>query len=555
MKTIWVTFYSYKGGVGRTNALANVAGKLAKMGRRVVMIDFDLEAPGLDSYPEFAKTRKQGVVEYIHRFLQDHSTPPIDKYVHMCPADDRVVGNLWLMPAGLRDEKYPERLHNINWSKMYEDEIAGSLIANWKMAIERKYSPDYVLIDSRTGLTDIGGVCTLHFPDINVLLLTLNNQSMEGTAAVLRSISQASESRPIETLTIASPLPSMTAQEFTEVSERAKETLGKQLSGRISYHAAVASLEHVWTLDEKPSADLTPQYEELAKLITGRARDGLDFYLSQVEQMFKTGNMAQADEIGDHLVDQYGDRLVALRAAAKLARINQQRDKASKLARKILELLPVDTDSFSWLVNDFYQSHDTTGLKIFLDELSEKLRVTRGNYANLAAARSAVGQAYMKIRDYDAAFLSYMQAKELSSNGGNAIGLTFNALEAKRREQKQVPADGLALWKNIIPLADEAIKNAIQVGGADDNPVVSYAANSFQALSIAYAIVGNIDYARELLLRAERLARTMNAAVRLFSVIDYEDVSRDRFLEQNRLMLQALDRGELWDGLKVPVVA
>ena len=45
-----ITFYSYKGGVGRSRALANVAYQLACNGKKVLCIDFDLEAPGLMSY-------------------------------------------------------------------------------------------------------------------------------------------------------------------------------------------------------------------------------------------------------------------------------------------------------------------------------------------------------------------------------------------------------------------------------------------------------------------------------------------------------------------------
>src|SRR5687768_5726530 len=45
-----VTFYSYKGGTGRSMALANVAALLAQAGRRVLLVDFDLEAPGLARY-------------------------------------------------------------------------------------------------------------------------------------------------------------------------------------------------------------------------------------------------------------------------------------------------------------------------------------------------------------------------------------------------------------------------------------------------------------------------------------------------------------------------
>ncbi|WP_040334062.1 AAA family ATPase [Candidatus Magnetobacterium casense] len=45
-----ITFYSYKGGVGRSFILANVSVLLSKWGYRVLCIDWDLEAPGLSHY-------------------------------------------------------------------------------------------------------------------------------------------------------------------------------------------------------------------------------------------------------------------------------------------------------------------------------------------------------------------------------------------------------------------------------------------------------------------------------------------------------------------------
>lgn len=45
-----VTFYSYKGGTGRTMALANVAWILAANGKRVLAVDWDLESPGLSRF-------------------------------------------------------------------------------------------------------------------------------------------------------------------------------------------------------------------------------------------------------------------------------------------------------------------------------------------------------------------------------------------------------------------------------------------------------------------------------------------------------------------------
>ena len=52
-----ITFYSYKGGTGRTMALANVGWILASSGKRVLLVDWDLEAPGLqDTSARFCLT-------------------------------------------------------------------------------------------------------------------------------------------------------------------------------------------------------------------------------------------------------------------------------------------------------------------------------------------------------------------------------------------------------------------------------------------------------------------------------------------------------------------
>ena len=53
------TFYSYKGGVGRTMAMANTAANLSLMGESVLMIDFDLEAPGLETFEICVKQNKK----------------------------------------------------------------------------------------------------------------------------------------------------------------------------------------------------------------------------------------------------------------------------------------------------------------------------------------------------------------------------------------------------------------------------------------------------------------------------------------------------------------
>ena len=72
------TFYSFKGGVGRTMALANVAVHLARRGRRVLLVDFDLEAPGLDTFPALRPEEPvPGLVDYVAEYLETDQAPDV----------------------------------------------------------------------------------------------------------------------------------------------------------------------------------------------------------------------------------------------------------------------------------------------------------------------------------------------------------------------------------------------------------------------------------------------------------------------------------------------
>ena len=103
-----ITFYSYKGGVGRSLAVANVAKYLAGFGERVFAIDFDLEAPGLHykfalDAGNGASQIRQGVVDYISAFCASGQPPDsLSDYAVPVEITDKEAGSgrIWLMPAG-----------------------------------------------------------------------------------------------------------------------------------------------------------------------------------------------------------------------------------------------------------------------------------------------------------------------------------------------------------------------------------------------------------------------------------------------------------------------
>src|SRR5262249_55882663 len=125
-----ITFYSYKGGTGRTMALANVACLLAKRlptGQRVLAIDWDLEAPGLHYYlnPPVGTNvfpQRPGIIELFTelsqlvaaRCVDGDEDAVADEVMSSIRVEDFIcetsASNVDLMPAGCMDDTYQARL-------------------------------------------------------------------------------------------------------------------------------------------------------------------------------------------------------------------------------------------------------------------------------------------------------------------------------------------------------------------------------------------------------------------------------------------------------------
>ena len=127
-----VTFYSYKGGVGRSMALANVAWVFAeKYGLEVLVVDWDLEAPGLHRFFELADERiERGLLELVYDFRELmsgdlHSLQgeflKLDPYIQMSPIQPTRGGSIQVLPAGKMDESYGSRVGAFGWSDFYPD--------------------------------------------------------------------------------------------------------------------------------------------------------------------------------------------------------------------------------------------------------------------------------------------------------------------------------------------------------------------------------------------------------------------------------------------------
>ena len=182
-----ITFYSYKGGVGRTFALANIAVLLARRGRRVLVMDWDLEAPGLDRY--FRKYLPEKIAEskgVLPMLLAATKSEDASWKEHIVTIDGlNEDAKIDLIPSGASSPSYAESLRSFSWADFFTKNNGGSTLERWRDEWLKSY--DFILIDSRTGLSDIGGVCTILLPDILAAVFTASHQSTAGVRAVIDS--------------------------------------------------------------------------------------------------------------------------------------------------------------------------------------------------------------------------------------------------------------------------------------------------------------------------------------------------------------------------------
>jgi Mrp family chromosome partitioning ATPase len=197
------TFYSFKGGVGRSMALANVAVLLARSGKSVLVVDWDLEAPGLHKYfsgfaPELEQQvrAKPGVVDMLSAIQNGRDTSWRDAIIEVNVRSKNAMIHLGLISAGKISPDYAETLQGIEWSKLYDEAKLGTFLD--EMRREWRQSYDYVLIDSRTGVTDIGDICTVLLPDVLILLFVTNEQSIDGMISVMERAHAITQRLPID---------------------------------------------------------------------------------------------------------------------------------------------------------------------------------------------------------------------------------------------------------------------------------------------------------------------------------------------------------------------
>ncbi|MDT7047886.1 KGGVGR-motif variant AAA ATPase [Providencia stuartii] len=196
-----ITFYSHKGGVGRTTSLALLARYYSEQGKSVFTIDCDFEAPGLLNFFSISQfnTPKNGVVEYLNDKKFNSNVKLNDEYIYQVSNRYSGEGKIYLMPAGnVFSSGKNQYLEGLSRLDIFGPTVFLNGMKNLINEIQEDYKPDVILIDSRTGFNNVFGSLS-HLSDHVVALFGDDNQNKPGLEFIL---DKYSESLPHSNLTL-----------------------------------------------------------------------------------------------------------------------------------------------------------------------------------------------------------------------------------------------------------------------------------------------------------------------------------------------------------------
>ena len=353
------TFYSFKGGVGRTMALVNVAVELAQRGRRVLAVDFDLEAPGLDTFNIFrSRKRRPGIVEFVTEYLDTDRAPEVERFIHKSKDIGENGGSLWVMPSGQQHGRYATSFREIDWLDLYDRRDGYLLFEDLKAQWEKFVKPEYVLIDSRTGHTDTGGICTRQLPDAVAILFFPNDQNLRGLTTIVQDIRSEAESpreKEIDLHFVMSNVPDLDDED--RVLERKIDAFREKLGfgGEplvLHRYDSLSLLNQVIFARDRPRSRLAKEYREVVEEIVRRNladRDGALHYVRQAGDRRRGVTYEAADEIDRKLLQigkaHAGDGEV-LFALGALAENDGQQKEAAELFHQAIEVGYRDPEAY-----------------------------------------------------------------------------------------------------------------------------------------------------------------------------------------------------------------
>lgn len=261
-----VLFYSFKGGVGRTQTMINIAKYLSnEKNKKILIIDFDIYAPGISYLSDFDQDKK-GKYYLLEYLLELFKGNPRDLYY------EEYKKNLFIVPSSHTEHlsKYhslltelSQYLYSLKVSveerKSSSTTVVDDLYKYIIKSIEKmNLNLDYVFFDSRTGITEVSDILFSNSLDLKVFVSSFNNQNINGTNNILKILSEQSGIKH-NILRVLSPKPiDFDEKEYKEIEIRANLD-NNELKSKFTWHGTheVSYDTKIVTNDEDVWEDFT----------------------------------------------------------------------------------------------------------------------------------------------------------------------------------------------------------------------------------------------------------------------------------------------------------
>jgi hypothetical protein len=249
-----VVFFSIKGGVGRSTAIAANAWSLAQNGKRVLVLDLDLESPGLStSLLPVDRRPKFGITDWLVEDLVDNGDEVFESMV--ASSDLSHDGDIFVVPAhGAESGEYVAKLGRawmpkvaVNGDRESWSQRLGRLIN----LLEERWSPDVILVDSRAGIDEVASACVTDLGANLVLLFALDgDQTWSGYRILFRHWRTTGVVREIRDRlqVIGALIPELNGAEYTVgLREEAWSLFAEELYDEVP--AGTAATGDTWSFD------------------------------------------------------------------------------------------------------------------------------------------------------------------------------------------------------------------------------------------------------------------------------------------------------------------
>jgi MinD-like ATPase involved in chromosome partitioning or flagellar assembly len=363
-----ITFYSIKGGVGRSLAAANFAIYLARLGLKTVIIDLNLEAPSLVAKLRLdMKPDQKGILDYLLSFQKGSLPESVEPYLIPVGIKGVRVSNeasIWLMPAGYwSSSNYQCELSGLDWNALLRKKKSENPFRGLLEQLQARLEPEYVIIDSKGGLSEATSIINLELADEVVIFSTLSNENVDAilqlSVMIGKESSQRESGKNVSIKIVFSRVPIVSNTEelrrdcFTRLEEAREVGID---SSSIFFLASCKQLESgEFLVLAEPTDD--PDVERLVSdyvlLFSGLEPSLSKKVIPEALNIMNNRLLTLSNPDADALVSQFAGftpHPEVYRWAMRIFRLRNNLPEVSKYALKLITMLPDDQEALKEVV-------------------------------------------------------------------------------------------------------------------------------------------------------------------------------------------------------------